>query len=212
VNSRPRRYRSERRREQAAGTRRQILEAARRRFERDGYAATSIAAIAAEADVSARTVYLAFESKSGLLRALWHRLLRGERDDLPVGEQAWFREVLDERDPERQVRLNARNSLVVKRRAGALLEVIRDAASSEPEIGALWERIQHEFHANQRAVVDSLDDKGALREGLDAASAADILWALNHPSLYHLLAGERGWSPERYEAWLAELLAEQLLA
>jgi len=147
-----------------------------------------------------------------LLRALWHRLLRGERDDLPVGEQAWFREVLDERDPERQVRLNARNSLVVKRRAGALLEVIRDAASSEPEIGALWERIQHEFHANQRAVVDSLDDKGALREGLDAASAADILWALNHPSLYHLLTSERGWSPERYEAWLAELLAEQLLA
>jgi AcrR family transcriptional regulator len=211
MNSPRRRYHSPGREEQAARTRLRILAGARLRFERDGYAATSMAAIATEAGVSLKTVYLAFETKAGLLRALWHLLLRGERDDVPVGEQAWFREVLEEPDPSRQVELNARNSLVVKRRAGRLLEVIRDAASSDPEILALWERIQTEFHANQRTVVDSLAAARALRDGLDTGTAADVLWALNHPTLYQLLARDRGWSPERYEDWLAAILTEQLL-
>ena len=206
-----RRYDSPRRREQAAATRRQILAAAQELFERDGYAATSMAAIASTAGVSLKTVYLAFETKSGLLRALWHLLLRGDEAGVPVGEQRWFREVLEQPDPARQLRLNMRNSRMVKARAGALMEVIRSAASGEPEIDALWARIQAEFHANQRAIVQSLEAKGALRAGLDVAAATDVLWALNHPSMYWLLAGDRGWAPERYEEWLGDLLCSQLL-
>jgi AcrR family transcriptional regulator len=170
-----------------------------------------VAAIASAAGVSLKTVYLAFETKNGLLRALWHLLLRGEQDSVSVGEQRWYREVLDEPDPERQLRLNARNSMMVKARAGALLEVIRDAASSDPEIAALWARIQTEFHENQRAIVQSIADKDALAPGLDVPNATDILWALNHPTLYSLLARERHWSTKRYERWLADLLCAQLL-
>jgi AcrR family transcriptional regulator len=204
-------YDSPLRREQAAETRRRILYAAQELFERDGYAATSMAAIASAAGVSLKTVYLAFETKSGLLRALWHLLLRGAQDSIPVGEQPWYREVLEEPDPERQLRLNMRNSLMVKTRAGAMLEVIRTAASADPDIGALWARIQTEFRDNQQAIVLSIADKQALAAGLDVASATDILWALNHPSLYALLAGERGWSPQQYEHWLSDLLSSQLL-
>src|SRR5918997_3232117 len=97
-----RRYDSPLRREQAAATRRRILEVAQPLFEHDGYTTTSMAAIAAAAGVSLKTVYLAFETKSGLLRALWHLLLRGDEDDAPVRERRWYREVLDEPDPERQ--------------------------------------------------------------------------------------------------------------
>jgi AcrR family transcriptional regulator len=210
VKRRP--YNSPRRREQAAETRRQILHAAQRLFERDGYATTSMAAIASAAGVSLKTVYLAFETKSGLLRALWHLLLRGERDSIPVGEQPWYQAVLEEPDPERQLRLNMRNSRMVKARAGAMLEVIRSAASGDRDIGALWSRIQTEFHDNQRAIVQSIAAKGALAPELDVATATDIVWALNHPNLYALLAGERGWSPERYEQWLGDLLCSQLLS
>ena len=207
-----RRYDSPRRREQAAATRLQILRAAQDLFEREGYAATSIAAIAASAGVSVKTVYLAFESKSGVLRALWHLLLRGDQESAPVGEREWFREVLDEPDPVSQLRLNTRNSLAVKKRAGAVLEVIRDAASADPELGALWARIQTEFRENQRAVVESLERKGALRADLDVSAATDVLWALNHPSLYWLLVGERGWARDRYERWLGDAMCSQLLA
>jgi AcrR family transcriptional regulator len=204
-------YDSPLRREQAAATRRQILHVAQELFERDGYAATSMAAIASAAGVSLKTVYLTFETKSGLLRALWHLLLRGEQHGVQVGEQPWYREVLQEPDPERQLRLNMRNSRIVKERAGAILEVIRSAAPADPDIGSLWARIQTEFHDNQRAIVKSIADKGALAPGLTVARATDVLWALNHPSLYGLLVGERGWSPGRYEQWLGDLLYMQLL-
>jgi hypothetical protein len=93
-----------------------------------------------------------------------------------------------------------------------MLEVIRSAASGDRDIGALWSRIQTEFHDNQRAIVQSIAAKGALAPELDVATATDILWALNHPNLYALLAGERGWSPERYEQWLGDLLCSQLLS
>lgn len=204
-------YDSPLRREQAAETRRRILRAAQTLFERDGYASTPMAAIASTAGVSLKTVYLVFETKSGLLRALWHLLLRGEQDNVPVGEQPWYRQVLEEPDPERQLRLNMRNSRIVKTRAGAIMEVIRTAAPSDPDIGELWTRIQTEFHDNQRAIVQSVADKGALTPGLDLATATDILWTLNHPSLYPLLVHERGWTPERYEQWLADLQCSELL-
>ena len=206
-----RRYDSPRRREQAEATRRDILAAAQRLFEAQGYAAATMAAIAAEAGVALKTVYVAFETKSGLLRALWHLLLRGDRDDVPVGEQPWFRAVVDEPDPERQLRMTARNSRAVKQRAGALMEILRSAAPTDPEIATLWDRIQTDFHANQRAIVESLHEKGALRPDLDVGGAADILWTLNHPNVWQLLVGERGWTAERFEDWLIDALCSQLL-
>src|SRR5256885_17233922 len=149
----PRAYNSPRRREQAAATRRDILEAGRRLFESKGYGATTMAEIAREAGVALKTVYVAFETKSGVLRALWNLLLRGDEGDAPVAERSWYRKVLEEPDPEHQLRLNAHNSRVVKLRIGAVIEVIRAAAPTDPDIEALWSRIQTEFPANQRAIV-----------------------------------------------------------
>jgi AcrR family transcriptional regulator len=207
-----RRYDSTRRREQAAATRLEILEAAQRLFERDGYVATTMAVVAAEAGVALKTVYLAFETKAGLLRALWHLRLRGDEADVPIAERQWYRDVMAEPDPERQLRLGAHNARLVKERAGKLMRVMRDAAGSDADCAELWRRIQDDFLANQRAVVDTIEVKGALAAGLDAARAADILWTLNHPNLWQILVDERGWTPEDYEQWCADLACSQLLA
>jgi AcrR family transcriptional regulator len=204
-------YDSPRRREQAAATRREILSAAQRLFETQGYAATTMAAVAAEARVALKTVYLAFETKSGLLRALWHLLLRGDEEDAPVMAREWYREVLEEPDPERQLRLNARNSKTVKLRIAPLIEVIRNAASADPDIEVLWSRIQTDFYDNQRAIVERLHRRKALRRGLDATRAADLLWTLNHPNVWQLLVVERGWTPDRFEKWFADASVAQLL-
>jgi AcrR family transcriptional regulator len=206
-----RRYDSTRRREQAAATRLEILEAAQRLFERDGYTATTMAAVATEAGVALKTVYLAFETKAGLLRALWHLRLRGDEDDVPIAERQWYRDVIAEPDPERQLRLGARNARQVKGRAANLMRAMRDAAGTDADSAALWRRIQDDFLANQRAVVDAIDAKGGLAPGLDAARAADILWTLNHPDVWHLLVGERGWTPEEWEQWFADTACAQLL-
>src|SRR5438309_789735 len=158
-------YNSPRRQEQAASTRSSILEAAQWLFKEQGYAATTMEAIAAEAGVALKTVYVAFATKSGLLRALWHLLLRGDEADVPVQDRRWYLDVIEERDPARQLRLTARNSRAVKERAAALMGVIRSAATVDPDIDALWTRIQSDFYDNQRSIVKSLHEKQALRPG-----------------------------------------------
>jgi AcrR family transcriptional regulator len=168
-------------------------------------------AVATEAGVALKTVYLAFTTKSGLLRAVWNHLLRGGDDEVPVAEQPWYRDVLGEPDPERQLRMNAHNSRVNKLRIAGILEVIRTAAPMDEDIGALWARIQSEFHANQRVIVECLAGKGALGAGLDVDRATDVLWTINHPDVWQLLVRQRGWSSERYEQWCADLACAQLL-
>jgi AcrR family transcriptional regulator len=206
-----RRYDSPLRREQAADTRRRILEAARELFERDGYAATSMADVAAAAGVSLKTVYLAYQSKSGVLRALWHLRLRGDEDPAPVDERPWYRAVLEEPDPERKLRLNQENAKHVKGRIGPLFGVLRGAAQVDADIAALWARILSDYYVNQRAVVEDLNRRKALRPGLDVDRAADILWTLNHPDVYLVMVGERGWTLDELEQWQLELLTAQLL-
>jgi AcrR family transcriptional regulator len=206
-----RRYESPRRREQAAATSRVILEAAQRLFEVEGYGSTTMATIAAEAGVSLKTVYLAFETKSGVLQALWNDQLRGAAD-IAVADQPWFREVVDEPDPRAKLRLNARNSRDAKSRVGTLMSVIRNAAPTDPDIQALWDHIQSDFYTNQGSIVRQLNDAGGLRDDLNVRQATDILWTLAHPDLWQLLVGARGWSAKRYEQWLADTSASQLLA
>jgi AcrR family transcriptional regulator len=206
-----RQYHSPRRHEQAAATRRAILDAAQQLFERDGYAATTMDAIATEAGVALKTVYVVFATKSGLLRGLWDLLLKGDERDAGVADRSWYRAVLEESDPQRQLRLNAHNARVVKERIGALLEVIRDAAPGDPDLATLWELIQTDFYANQRVIVETLYEKRALHRGLDVARATDILWTLNHPDVWLLLVGRRGWTPDQFEQWFGDTACAQLL-
>ena len=125
-------YTSPRREAQAQETKHDILAAAQRLFEQQGYPATTMVQVAKDAGVALKTVYLAFETKSGLLRALWNLLLRGDDESRPVAQQDWYRQVLEEPDPERRLRLNASNSTAGKQRISGVLEAIRSAAPSDP--------------------------------------------------------------------------------
>lgn len=206
-----RRYDSSRRRAQAAATRREIIDAAGRLFEAEGYAATTMAAVGREAGVATKTVYLGFDTKGGVLRAVWNLRLRGDEEDVPVMRREWYREVVEEADPGRQLALNARNARAVKERVGGIFGVIREAAAIDREIATLLERINTEFHGAQGAIVRSLHRKRALRPGLGVARATDLLWTLNHFDVWLLLVGQRGWTPAQWERWFADTACEQLL-
>jgi AcrR family transcriptional regulator len=207
-----RRYDSSRRREQAAANRCAILDAAETLFVKNGYAPTKMAAIATDAGVSLKTVYLAFETKSGVLRALWNLRLRGDERPIPVGERPWYKAVLAEPDPEEKLRNYARSANEIRKRIGPVLKVIRDAAAVDSETNQLWTRMQAEFLSNQEAIVRSLHRAKALKPGLGIAGATDVMWTLNHPTVFLLLVFERGWSMKRYLDWLADALCSQLLA
>lgn len=206
-----RRYVSPRREEQAAQTRQVVLEAARRLFERDGYVATSVPAVAAEAKVAVKTVYLAVGSKAELLRAVWDSRLAGAEAELPVEQRQWFRELEQDGSPTGKVARAVAQSAGVKQRTGRLLVLIRDAAATDPEIRQLWDGIEDKLHHVAQALVEQLAASDALPPGTDPAQAADVLWTLTHPSTWELLVLRRGWSSEQYADWLAAGLTAVLL-
>ncbi len=209
--NRRRGYDSPRRRGQAAETRRTILDAAGQLFSERGYAATAMPAIAAQAGVAVKTVYLAFGTKAGVLHALWDVRLGGDDQPVPVAGRPWYRQLLAAEDPHLLVRAAARQSRVTKEHAGDVLRIIRQAAVTEPALADLWDRIETEFRAILAGVAERLDALGSLAPGIDAKSATDLLWTLNHPDTWQLLVRGCGWSPDRYEQWVGETLSAQLL-
>jgi AcrR family transcriptional regulator len=208
---RSRSYVSPLRQEQAAATRRAVLAAARALFEREGYVATSMPAVAAAAGVAVKTLYLAFGTKPELLRAVWQDRLAGDEAAVPVRQRGWYQE-LERADSVRgKIAALVRQSGHVKTRTGRLLIVIRDAASTDPLVAALWDEIEQKLHDVTTGFVDQLVAARALSPDLDPAAAADAVWALNHPSTWHLLVVQRGWSDDAYERWLERSFTQLLL-
>ena len=82
-----RRYDASSRRAAARQRRDDILSAARELMLRNGYAATTVGAIARAAGVSTETVYKAFGDKPGVVQALYRRGLEGSGDE-PAEERS----------------------------------------------------------------------------------------------------------------------------
>lgn len=206
----PRRtYASPRRREQALATRRAVLDAAQALFIEGGYVATTIEAIAAHARVSPETVYATFATKRSLLTELVDRSISGD-DAAPVLEQMWVQEMREEPVRRHRLQILASNGRTILERRAALDEVVRGAASADPEIMALWVRGRAERLAGQRQLLGIAVGESDLREGLDLVTAGDILYAVGSPETYGLLVIDRGWSGAQFESWYAQTL-ERLL-
>jgi AcrR family transcriptional regulator len=205
----PRRpYRSERRREQAEQTRGRVLAAAARLFEERGYDGASIAAIAAEAGVSAESVYAHFGNKRTLLGELLRRAVRGD-DPAPVPEQAGPRALAAATDQREQLRLFAQDVVLRLERAAPLVAVVAGASRSDPELAALLRTLHADRLQNLGHLVDALAANGPLALGTD--EAVETVWALTSPELHQLLTRVRGWSRRRYCEWLSGALAALLV-
>jgi AcrR family transcriptional regulator len=198
VNPRPPSGRPTLRQEQAAVTRRRILDAARALFYRDGYAATTLKAVADEASVAVQTVYAVFGSKAEILAEL-----RAMVVSVPEADGA-FRAAMHEPTIEQRLRGFARSIRWRWELAGDIVKVNEDAVRADPAVRAGVEvargRRQEGLAAFARAIADDL------LPGIDVARAAALLDALSLHDVYVQLVGVHRWTPDEYESWLAEQL------
>jgi AcrR family transcriptional regulator len=188
-----------------------ILSAARELFVAQGYTQTTIDQVAGRAGVSRPTVFASAGSKRALLKQLRDLSLAGDEEPVPVIQRSWYQEALTESDPERSIRLHARNLTRIFQRYADLDEVIHQAAGSDPELREFWSTAESQRRAGARVFIDALMAKGRLREGLDRDAAIDVLWAVTATDPYRRLVGESGWSAGQFERWLADTLCDQLL-
>lgn len=210
----PRRaYRSTKRAEQVERTRHAILAAAGALFRERGYSGVSMPLIASEAGVGIETIYRAFGSKAGLFRAVVDAVVAGgaARADTPVEARPAIRALIDEPDPRRKVERYAATQPGIHRRSGPLLRALVGGAATDPELRALWDTIEQGRRDGQAGFVGMLAGHGMLRADITAEEGTDRLWALTSLAVYDLLVGARGWTVERYRAWLTEALQDALL-
>lgn len=204
-----RRYDASRRQRQALRSREAVLEAAGRLFLADGYGPTTIAAIAAAADVSVETIYKAFGGKPGLVRAIWTRGLAGSG---PI--PAWERsdEMQSLATDARQVILNwGRFTAEVAPAVAPVLLLIRTAAAADAEMAALLEEVDRARLVRMEENARRLHERGDLRHGIGLEQARDVLWTYSSPELYELLALRRSWSLDRYARFVAAAMIAALL-
>jgi AcrR family transcriptional regulator len=204
-----RRYDSSGRQAQSRRNREAVLDAAERRFLADGYAATTIAAVAGEACVSVETVYKAFGGKSGLVGALYERGLAG-RGTAPAFERSdEMRE--HETDPRTIMRnwglLTAEVSSVVT----PIRLLMRSAAVTDPDMAGLVEHSDSDRLQRMQHHARFMAERGYLRDGVTVAEATDVFWTCSSVEIYELLVLKRGWSKRRFARFVADLMIASLL-
>jgi AcrR family transcriptional regulator len=192
------------RQQQALATRAHIVDVARALFQAQGYATTPIEAIAVEAGVAVSTIYAIFRNKRSILAAICEAWL----------EAAEIRTLLEtslaEPDARRRLRIAARWTRQQWERGSEIVPLLNLAARTDADAAAMLAEWVAEKSQAMGEFVASLE--GALRPGLSVALAGDLFDALTIPELYSDLVERSGWSADAYEAWLAETLAQQLLA
>ena len=189
--------------ERAEVTRIRIATAARHLFARDGYGATTLRGVAAEAGVAVQTVYAVYGSKAGILGAL-----REGAVQQPEAEAA-LRDAMREETPAGRLGLFARS---IRRRweiAGDVVAINHDASMSDPSIRPEVEAVMAIRRNGIAGLARSLE--AHYEPPMDVARAAAILDALTLPEVYAELVDVQGWTPDQFEAWLAATLRDQLL-
>jgi AcrR family transcriptional regulator len=204
VKKRP--YKSLVRERQAGDTRRRIVEATRLLLEREGYAGMTIQAIARRAEVSAQSVYAIFKSKKGILTELLDQSTFGP------GYEELVRQALSAVKPETRLQLAARIATQIHQAQSNLFDLLRGAGVLAPELAKLEDQRECLRYERQERMILSLRDAGRLRPELDLTTARDIFWMFTGRDVYRMLVRERGWTPGKYQEWLADALVRSLLS
>ncbi|MEB3064413.1 MULTISPECIES: TetR/AcrR family transcriptional regulator [Mycolicibacter] len=205
-----RQYRSAARTRQREATRAAIVDAATAGFIENGYPATTIAQIAARAQVSAETVYAVFGTKRDLLRAVVEGASAGapSTDAWQTGD--WLALVRAEPTQRRRLELITDATRDVLRRVAPIDEIVRSVAASDPDIAELQSELERRRRSDLRGLVQLLAEAGPLRLSID--HAVDLWWALGHSTgPYRSLTVDRGWSDRRARTALIDVVARALL-
>jgi AcrR family transcriptional regulator len=198
-------YNSETRDAQAAQTRSQILEAAKKLFRTEGFDRVTINKLAKAAAVSMPTIYSIFKSKRGVLQSMI--------DDALPPEQ--FAELVDgsmqETSPKKRLSITAKLARQIYDAERELMDILRGAAVVAPEFKELEQEREKRRYERQGEYVKKMMQEKLLVKGLTLQKARDILWTLTGRDLYRMLVIERGWKSDEYEKWLTQLLVKSLL-
>ncbi len=193
-------------------TRRRITDAATELFVAGGYGTTTLEQIAERAGVAVQTVYFHFRNKRTVLKEAVDIAAVGDDEPVPLLDRPWIAKLRVEPDARRVIALWVRNSRDIFGRIAPIMQVVRDAAGSDPDLAEQWAINREQRGVAMRVLAELIADRGALKPGLTVATATDIIYTMLSIEVYSLLTLDRGWSPARWQRWMADALADALVA
>lgn len=198
-------YVSQARQRSAEATRERILAAAKLLFTRHGIDGVTVGQIAERAKVATPTVYAAYKSKEGILRALMESAMFGDRFD---NARRGLEGVTDAVE---MVALTASISRSIYEGETRELGLLRGSSSFSPALRKIEEQFEQLRLDMQQARIELLFKQGKAKDGLSLEEARRIMWMYTSREIYRMLVREAGWSPDRYEGWLRETLLAALV-
>jgi AcrR family transcriptional regulator len=189
-----------------ADTEERILAAARELFLRDGYPATTLAAVADAARVGHRTVYVRFGTKADLLKRVVDVAVAGDTRPIDVISRDWFQASLTAPTLPERVEACARGASALMARAGDLIAITQQAEPVEPAIAAAAHTARAATRDAVRLFCTRLRDDGLLPETCDVTWLADTASLLSQAPTYLLGRETLGWTSDQYRQWLATTL------
>ena len=186
-----------------------MVEAAYRLGAERGFAATTMADIAAEANVAVQTVYFTYHTKLALFKDAFDFAVVGSHDMTDPDQQPWFQAVRDEPDLSLALSLLVDQITVISRRVTPLAEAFR-SLGNEPEAQAFYRDRASMRHEGFGRILAILTAKRPLRPSLEPDAALDVFFALLSPELYQALVVGRGWSDEKWGSWITTTLEESV--
>jgi AcrR family transcriptional regulator len=180
-------------------TRAALLASARRILEADGFEALTMTRVAEETDVTRRTVYLHFGSRSELVGALFNHVADAEGLERSV-ERVW--------DAPDSVTALAEWAAHLARYHPRVIAVDRAVARvwrADADAAAHRKTVVRAKLANCRRLVEWLEAEDKLAPAWSLQAATDMLFALISSDMIEALIADRRWSRRRLAEHLALL-------
>ena len=185
-----------------------IIDAAYKLFAEHGYEAITMQAIADAAGVAVQTVYYLFGTKAALLSAVEAHVVLGDRPARSWRDAPWADDLAAIADPHKLIARFVAADTQIKSRISTFAIAVGPALARDPDSSAQRQTGRDEFF---RFLVDRLAALDALRPGLTAGRAFDIVCVLNSLHTFVELTANHGWTPQDWDRWLVQILTEQLV-
>lgn len=203
-------YDSPGRRAQARRTQAAVVRAALDLFLAHGYARTTMTEIAEAAQVSVETVYRAFGTKAALLHRVWDVTIGGDDEQIVFHERPEVVALRAEPDLARRLRLHAAFFTRTAHRIAPFNLMVHAAAGAEPAAAEMLAEMGRQRLVGMTEMARAAASTGQL--AVTEEDCRDLMWAMSDGLLWHQLVVERGWTDERFAAWLGRTWVSMLVA
>lgn len=185
-------------------TRDRIIAETRRLISERG-AVVSMSDVAGAVGISRQAVYLHFPTRGRLLLGLVNQM------DDEAAIRPRLAAALEDPDPVAALRSFTSTWLRFAATIQPVATVLVTTRATDADAWAAWEDRMGDLRRGYRRATRRLAAAGALREGLDAARAADLAWVMTSVPVWEQLTLDRGWSGRRIERRLVDAVVDALV-